>query len=122
MRLTPLFAAFMMAALVLPAACVDDVGGDRADPSPSLAPSSADASVTIADMAFSPEDVDISAGDTVAWSFDDGDVPHNVTFEDGGSSSDTQDSGSWSRSFDEAGTYEYRCTLHSQMHGTVTVS
>src|SRR5262245_13526904 len=105
MRLTPLFAACALAALVLSTACVDDVGGDGNDSSPSLTQGSADASVTISGMDFSPEDVDVPVGGTVAWAFDDGPVPHNVTFEDGGPSSDTQDSGSWSRSFDDAGTY-----------------
>jgi len=110
-----------MAALALPAACVGS-GDDRADDSsPSLIPDSADARVTISGMAFSPEDVDVAVGDTVAWTFGDGHIPHNVTFEDG-QASETQDTGSWSRLFDEAGTYKYRCTLHSQMHGTVTVS
>lgn len=110
-----------MAALALSTACVDNEGARADDPPPSPTLGSADGRVAISDMAFLPGDVDVSVGDTVAWTFQDGHVPHNVTFEDG-KSSQTQDTGSWSRTFDEAGTYDYRCTLHKQMHGTVTVS
>lgn len=109
-----------MTALLVPMACADEEGASTDSPAPPP-PGAPEASVTISDMAFSPDDVEVAVGDVVSWTFDDGHVPHNVTFDDG-TSSDTKDGGSWRRSFDEPGTYEYHCTLHSQMQGTVTVS
>jgi len=45
---------------------------------------------------------------------------HNVIFDDGSSSSSTQDQGTFSKTFNTAGTFAYHCTLHP-MTGTVVV-
>ena len=122
MRHTPLLAALTVAALVVGTACTSDNADARSETlaSPTSPQTGADATVTIADMAFSPTNVDVSAGDTVAWVWNDGHVPHDVTFEHGQSSS-KEDDGTWQRTFDRAGSYTYQCTLHPFMHGTVTV-
>lgn len=45
---------------------------------------------------------------------------HNVVFG-ADDSSPTRADGTWSRTFDQAGTYDYRCTLHMGMRGRVEV-
>jgi plastocyanin len=81
----------------------------------------ADASVTIAGFAFSPTTATVSAGDTVTWTNSD-DISHNATAVDNAWASGTISSGaSTSVTFDTAGTFDYRCTIHPDMTGTVVV-
>ncbi len=47
-------------------------------------------------------------------------VAHNIVF-DKKHKSPTQNKGSWSTSFDKAGTYKFKCTLHPGMNGEVKV-
>ena len=65
--------------------------------------------------------VTVTAGGTVTWTFA---MLHNVTFEGtgptGGNIPNTA-SGSVQRTFPAAGTYNYHCTIHSGMSGTVVV-
>jgi plastocyanin len=80
-------------------------------------------SVTIANQAFSPTTLNVATGGTVTWNWvcDDtgyggygGDcVSHNVTFDDGSAiASETQSSGTFSRTFNAAGTFKYHCSIH----------
>jgi plastocyanin len=48
----------------------------------------------------------------VTWTWE-VNAEHNVTFEDGNQSSPTQSSGDHQRNFPNAGSFRYRCTLHS---------
>jgi hypothetical protein len=81
----------------------------------------ADASVTIAGFAFSPNTATISAGDSVTWTNTD-DISHNATAVDNAWASGTIGAGaSTSVTFDTAGTFDYRCTIHPDMTGTVVV-
>ena len=78
--------------------------------------------VTIKNLAFQPDRVEVSAGQTVTWRFDDGSTPHTVTAGDGSFDSGTKTSGQFSHRFDKAGTYDYMCTVHpQQMRATVVV-
>ena len=78
--------------------------------------------VSITDgMAFSPENLTINVGDTVVWTNND-DGPHTVTADDDQFNSGNMDEGAtWSYTFTEAGTYDYYCSYHGSMTGTVTV-
>lgn len=70
---------------------------------------------------FDPQTVIIATGGTVTWSFA---ALHNVTFQTNGSPGNITDrsTGSDSRTFPAAGTYNYICTIHGQsMSGTVRV-
>ena len=81
--------------------------------------------VDIRANAFNPPDISIHRGDTVAWTWHDGVVPHNV---DGASdlndfsSGAAQVSGVWRHRFTKTGTFSYHCDVHPAMTGTVTVS
>lgn len=70
---------------------------------------------------FDPTVVDVSAGGTVTWTF--AAVTHNVDFASASAPADIGafSQGSESRAFPASGTYEYVCTLHQGMVGTVRV-
>jgi plastocyanin len=90
-------------------------------------------SVVISDQAFNPGTVNVSVGTAVTWQWKDCPsdgyggyatcVAHNITFDDGSNiASATQSSGTFSRTFNTAGTYMYHCAIHgSAMSGQVTV-
>jgi plastocyanin len=93
--------------------------------STSEAPSSEAGSlvVVVGDNEFTPDALEVAAGDTVVWDFDPARRPHDVSFlDDPSRASGVLDDGSWSTSFDEPGTYPYECTLHSGMDGQVVVT
>ena len=75
--------------------------------------------VTIQGNAFQPPVIQVAPGTEVTWVFDDGDTEHNVVGD--GWQSDVQASGTYSRTFDEPGSYPYTCTLHIGMNGRVEV-
>ena len=84
---------------------------------------------TMGDKAYSPNPVEVSVGGGVTWSNDDSTV-HTAT-SGAASSADAGsvfDSGvlnpgaTFDFVFDKAGTFDYHCTMHPQMVGTVTVS
>ncbi len=75
--------------------------------------------VTVDTRDYQPKHVEISAGQSVAWVFQDR-MDHDIAFDDG-PASPIQRNGTWTRTFDQPGTYPYLCTLHRSMTGTVTV-
>jgi LPXTG-motif cell wall-anchored protein len=102
-----------------------DLGDEREQLRPRrrvVARAAASTTVTIGDFAFSPKSVAIDVGDTVTWSNTD-DVAHSATAEDGSFDTGTFGKGnSRSETFDTAGTFQYICTPHPFMKGTVTVN
>lgn len=74
--------------------------------------------VTMTATDFTPDAIRVPAGTTVTWRFHDR-VEHNVTGD--GISSPTQTGGTFTRTFDQPGVYDYRCTLHGPMRGRVVV-
>lgn len=78
-----------------------------------------DASVIVDAVSFAPADLVIDEGTTVTWVWAGG-VPHDVSGD--GFTSPIQDEGRFQHTFDEFGVYPYRCNLHSEMRGTVTVA
>ena len=76
--------------------------------------------VVLKGVKFNPDTVSIKAGETVTWEWDDGKIPHDVSGE--GFKSEIQESGTFEHTFDEAGTFEYKCTVHPTMTGTVEVT
>lgn len=77
--------------------------------------------VSIDNFTFNPEHVTVKAGSTVTWTNRD-DIPHTVVATGHAFRSkalDTDDS--YSFTFTTPGTYEYFCSLHPHMVGTVVV-
>lgn len=73
-------------------------------------------------FAFSPTSVTITKGGTVTWN-NSGSTAHNVTFTSQGAPAGVGNftSGSKTVTFPNSGTFQYQCTNHAGMSGTVTV-
>jgi plastocyanin len=82
------------------------------------------ATVTMTDsLKFQPASTSVKVGDVIEWN-NSSSVAHNVTFDSYQSiTSDTLQNGDkYEIKFTKAGTYQYHCTFHPGMDGTVTVS
>jgi plastocyanin len=85
------------------------------------APPAASVAVEIIDLDYRPRTVTVPAGTEVLWT-NTGVAPHTVTARDGSFTSELlQTGGQYRRVFDQAGSFEYFCTLHPDMVGTVIV-
>ena len=73
------------------------------------------------DSEFRPNHATVPPGTTVTWRNDDG-FEHDVTFAGGPASGTLLGGGTWERTFDEAGAFDYECTIHPGMVGRVTVT
>ena len=77
--------------------------------------------VAIADFAFAPEVTEVEAGTEVTWTNDDP-AEHTVTATDEDFESNNLAEGeSFSFTFDQPGTFAYRCVIHPEMEGAVNV-
>lgn len=114
----------MVAGAVLACGGGGDGGGGITNPPPNPPnPPSATATVTLGAATFNPASVTISRNGTVTWNNTSG-TTHNVTFAAvTGAPSNIGDhsTGSNQRSFGTAGTFNYSCTLHGGMNGSVVV-
>ena len=78
--------------------------------------------VTIRQFAFSPTPLVIAVGDTVTWTNQDG-VAHTTNSITGGWASSPLSTGdSFSFTFTSAGSFNYICTIHNGMQGTIIVT
>ena len=78
--------------------------------------------ITIKSYAYGSGSMTISQGDTVTWTNKDS-VPHDVVVTNGPvkfRSPMLTEGKSWSYTFNKAGTYSYTCSVHPDMHATVT--
>jgi plastocyanin len=87
-------------------------GGQPAGPSGPPPPPTMTNAIDVSDNFFSPVGAAVGSQATVTWTWR-GSNGHNVTFEDGRSSSSTMTQGSHQRTFAAPGTFRYRCTIHS---------
>jgi len=92
--------------------------GDLLPPTPALA---AEVAVKIDNFTFTPKSVTVKAGTTVTWTNQD-DIPHTVTSttkQFRSKALDTDDK--FTFTFSTPGTYDYFCSLHPKMTGTIVV-
>jgi amicyanin len=79
------------------------------------------AEVKIENLTFSPVELTVPVGTTVTWVNKD-EVPHNVVDKNKAFRSKLfETDGSFSFTFDNAGTYDYVCGVHPQMIGKIIV-
>lgn len=86
------------------------------------APAGTEHTIDIVNFAFSPSPLEISVGDTVTWTNQDG-VPHTATGQnrDQLQSGTIPPGGSFSQTFTEAGEVAYFCEFHANMSGTIII-
>ncbi len=73
--------------------------------------------------AYKPKTVTIASGQSIEWAWEDTGNPHSVTAENGSFDSCLQKAGyTFVVSFSTPGTYAYKCSIHPDMKGTVTVT
>ncbi|GKU55095.1 cupredoxin domain-containing protein [Mycobacterium montefiorense] len=78
--------------------------------------------VAIDGFAFAPATLTVSAGTTVTWTNRD-EEPHTVAASDGSFHSPGMGTGAtFAHVFSTAGTFDYVCSIHPMMHGTVVVT
>lgn len=124
-----LLAALVWLSVVGVTACSS---GGGADPQPSTptSPGGGSASTEVAingdaylpsgTAVFSPDALTIDRGTTVTWKNND-QTTHTTTANGGLWGGSVAAGGSFSQAFTAAGTYEYHCTIHPYMTGTVIV-
>ena len=109
-----------VAVVVLGVTLLSSCGGESDDAAGEGPPEKG--TVVLRDIALKPEKLRVEVGDTVTWRFDDKGIPHDVVAEDESFKSQTMDSGTFTHTFDKAGTYKYICSLHPvQMKGVIEV-
>ena len=92
-----------------------------ASPTPAAPPAGPDA-VLIQNFAFAPAALTVKVGATVTWTNRD-DEPHTVVADGGQFRSPGLDSNAtYSYTFAAAGTYDYVCSIHPFMRGSVVVT
>lgn len=78
------------------------------------------AQVLIKDFKFQPDQITIQKGDTITWTHP-GPASHTVKFADT-ESPILKNGSTYSKTFDQTGTFPYSCGIHPYMQGTVIVT
>jgi len=88
------------------------------------APAGGSNHIAIKNFAFSPATLTIKTGTTVTWTNQDG-APHQISSDPGApvafNSESLANGASYQFTFTQAGTYDYHCTIHPAMKGTIIV-
>ncbi|MCU1400269.1 MAG: hypothetical protein JWN62_3378 [Acidimicrobiales bacterium] len=77
--------------------------------------------VAIAGFKFGPPEIDVKVGDTVTWTNNDKQA-HTATSSGAFDAGSIAPGGTGTATFSTAGTFEYICSFHPFMKGTVVVS
>jgi len=103
--------------LLLTAACNKPEAQDQTPPTPSVV------EVQIIDFKFVPEKITIKAGTTIRWINKEKRQYHSVLFADlnAAESEYLFPDDSFKMTFNDKGTFDYRCGPHPRMLGSVTV-
>ena len=119
-HLRPLAAATF--AVVLLVACGSPASSPSGTQPAATSPAAGGSAVTIVDFAFQPNAVEVKTGTAVTWTSQ-GSNPHTVKWSDGTPEAEQLAKGdTYTRTFDEAGSFPYVCGIHGQMMGTITVT
>lgn len=116
-RVTTLTAAFLLAPALV--ACGSSSSGGSSAP----APAANGHTVTIQNFGFHPSTLTVKAGTTVTFVQEDS-TPHTVTGSGNSAflhSSPLNKGQTYTATFSKPGTYNYICSIHPDMKGTVVV-
>ena len=86
--------------------------------------SSASGAITIKNMMFTPSQISIAKGGTVTWTNNDSTVHRvvdDLTNVGGPASGDIQPGSTYSFTFNKTGSFQYHCSIHPSMRGTIVV-
>jgi len=86
---------------------------------PATVPDALGSTISIEGRSFSPEMITVSQGTTITWK-NEANSDHTVKFKDK-ESFRIPPGGTYSRTFDEAGSFSYSCGIHPSMTGTIRV-
>ncbi len=114
----------LVLAVALVASCGDDDAATDGPGDTDAPGAGASVEVMMESISYRPVELTVEAGTTVTWIHQDGSVAHTTTADDGTWDSGTMSEGDeFSFTFDEPGTYPYRCSIHpAQMTGTIIVT
>ena len=121
-RNTRILSASFILALAACGGGTGPYGGTSSNPG--NPPGNATTVAATAGLAFSPNPLTVNSGETVTFAF--GGVAHNVFFDTPGAATPADIPGnnanvSVERTFTTAGTYQFHCTIHPGMAGSVVV-
>jgi plastocyanin len=120
-RRAPVARLVLVALAGLLALALSACGSGRASEAPQAAANNdGGPTVTIKDLAYTPATLTVGMGATVTWVWRDGAIAHDVKGD--GFRSKVTAEGTFSHRFTRPGTYEYVCTLHPNMTGTIEVT
>lgn len=77
--------------------------------------------VMISNFAYVPRSIALNVGDSILWKHDDVAAHDSVSVDGLFKSPVLERGGSFSFKFEKAGTYEYYCSIHPSMRGTIVV-
>lgn len=78
--------------------------------------------VEVRNNVFTPTNIKVPVNTSVRWTWSSDATAHNVTLPDGSGSGDKTASDVFTKVFAAAGTFNYQCTIHGGMAGSVLVS
>ncbi|MDB5182635.1 MAG: blue (type 1) copper domain protein [Candidatus Saccharibacteria bacterium] len=91
---------------------------------PASSTSPAGGNIKMTNMMFTPSQISVAKGATVTWTNDDT-VTHTVVDDlsnvGGPASGDIAPGATYSFTFEKAGSFQYHCSIHSSMRGTIVV-
>jgi plastocyanin len=131
MKLPVITAACLALALTVGCGSSDNSSSSSASKAPAKTTKSTSGAakgptVVMKDIAFKPTKIDVKKGATVTWTNEDS-VGHDVTSTGGpakfssGTAGGLSNGDTFKHTFTKAGTYDYVCTVHSNMKASVTV-
>ena len=127
-RLALLFSCLALGLVVAGCGGDDDDEGDsggadtQEQPAPEAKGEGGGAEVSMEDIKFAPGSISVAVGDAVTWTNNDT-VGHDVTGDNfkSGDPGAMQNGDTYANTFDTAGTFDYVCSVHPGMEGSVTV-
>jgi len=101
--------------------CAQNAPSNQNSTNPSQNPStnSSNSIVKISNFSFQPKDLAVKSGTTVKWINEDS-VPHSIK-SDSFNSQTLSNGQSFEFTFNNTGTFNYSCSIHPSMTGTITV-